>query len=920
MDKYLKLQGFYTDMAIVSVNPGDSITAQKYNEIQAQVDAVLGKNANGYGYTPSSIPVTRNDIIKATHYTKLYNDIRRCRIHQAGTGVTLPGSILAPEVGDEIEAAYTNNLITAADQVLSSRYAVESGQLSSYASPQSLLPFNASYTHTVVYEWDTSDEIRYFFNLGGRLTAQIGYIGSASNPLETLWVAAVATANAAMLEYTRSDFASSAVGVTKTLYTNNGIGDIILVTVEQISGKRLELKFQMQPSAPLTIGISSQGAYYYSRGDLGGVASPLASVTSTLNSGSPIVVIPTTRILTVTSPSNDFTFANGGTSSVTTYTLTNNGNASLTISGITFSNATGINSTPSYPWSFPLALGAGDSQTFTLTYSGSPGAATWNSSFTLASSNNDAGNVIVQTRQIVSAPAPAPFGFSLDYSAWYQIASSTAQLSNQVFILPNASYNSYTAAWDSVSAGFSFSLTAGGPTVYFNPGDPGITNGTYNAVLRITIQDPNYGNFVSRTFTVGITRSIFETRNLGTWVSPLSFYNAVIGASYDIINDQRFLTLGIGMGADSSPDLDRGGIGYVDPNNLSFTADDNYLGGPILYPAADYTDLPTFLRPPAAGGYAGWPINQETMAFWGQYRYAGFNPNTVYLNYTINCPAADTYTIEFGMSRATGFCTVDGNLVVDLRNNEVYAQNSGSIYLGAGQHTLTIAYIGQNDYLCILALRMTGSGGGEVWTTRYPMRTALPFRYWSEVYRIPIYANGTVMVHQSANYRLKATRMIEAGRSGYTWGDRCGVNERSGSMFTAIDDGSGNLVVELNAATSYPNDTVAIATLINLANPDPTLDSFMYWTPYARYRNLEDQNPNNPSYSSRFYGFTRDGAVRTISVPNYQPPVVDNTTGVGGFIDSGIGPGADGGFDAGAGDGGAGGGDGGGAGVGGEGE
>jgi hypothetical protein len=861
-------------MAIVTVNPGDSITAQKYNEIHAQVDAVLGRNANGYGYTPSSVPVTSNDVIKAEHYAKLYNDIRRCRIHQAGTGVTLPGSISIPSVGDVIYAAYTNNLITAADQVLSSRYAVESGQLSSYASPQSLLPFNASYVHTIGYEWDTSDELRYFFNLGGRLTAQIGYIGTASTPLETTWVAAVATANAAMLEYTRSDFAASAVGVTKTLYTNNGTGDIILVTVEQVSSRKLELKFQMLPSAPLTIGISSQGAYYYSRGDLGGVASPLAVVSSTLNSGPPIVVIPTTRILTVTSPSNDFTFTNGGTSNPTTYTLTNNGNAALAITGISFSDATGIIATPAYSWSFPLSLGAGDSQTFTLTYSGNPGTATWNSSFTVASSNNDAGNVVVQTRQIVSAPAPAPFGFSLDYSAWYAVASSTAQLSNKVFILPNASYNSYTAAWDSVSAGFSFSLTAGGPTVYFNPGDPGITNGTYNAVLRITIQDPNYGNFVSRTFTIGITRSIFETRNLGTWVGPLSRYNAVIGSSYDIINNQRYLTLGVGMGADGSPDLHNGGIGYVDSNNLSYIADDNYLGGPILYPAIDSAELPALMRAPSAGGYGTWPISQETMAFHNRYYYAGRNPNLVYLHYTINCPANDTYTIEFGMSYATGFCTIDGNIVVDLRTNQFYSINSNTIFLGAGQHTLSIAYVGREGFgLCNLALRMTGSGGGEVWTTRYALRSAAPFRYWSEVYRIPIYANGSVMVHQSANYRLKTTRMIEAGQTGYAWGDFCGTNERAGSMFTVIDDGSGNLVIELNALISGTGDNGSTITLYSLASPDTTYDSFMYFSLASpRYRNLENQDPNNPLYSNRFYGFTRDGAVRTISALNYRDP------------------------------------------------
>jgi hypothetical protein len=59
---------------------------------------------------------------------------------------------------------------------------------------------------------------------------------------------------------------------------------------------------------------------------------------------------------------------------------------------------------------------------------------------------------------------------------------------------------------------------------------------------------------------------------LGSWISPAAPDNSVIGMSYDIVDNIRFLTIGVGMGADGIPIYSQGGAAFTSTNSLGILA------------------------------------------------------------------------------------------------------------------------------------------------------------------------------------------------------------------------------------------------------------------------------------------------------------------------------------------------------------
>jgi hypothetical protein len=90
-------------------------------------------------------------------------------------------------------------------------------------------------------------------------------------------------------------------------------------------------------------------------------------------------------------------------------------------------------------------------------------------------------------------------------------------------------------------------------------------------------------------------------------------------------------------------------------------------------------------------------------------------------------------------------------------------------------------------------------------------------------------------------------------------------------MFTVIDDGYGNLTIELNQVRySLDQDKGSTRTLLMLAG-SPLIHSFIYWTKYNRYRDLEAQGSTGDYLKSNYFvGFNSDGSVRTTLVDNFD--------------------------------------------------
>jgi hypothetical protein len=99
-----------------------------------------------------------------------------------------------------------------------------------------------------------------------------------------------------------------------------------------------------------------------------------------------------------------------------------------------------------------------------------------------------------------------------------------------------------------------------------------VTTGVYTSTILIS---GIYGGLTGSKSTVNTANIVIDAdrfKNLGYWISPASSYNSIIGVSYDLINNEKFLTIGVGVGADSTPTYDAGGNAYASIITLGIKA------------------------------------------------------------------------------------------------------------------------------------------------------------------------------------------------------------------------------------------------------------------------------------------------------------------------------------------------------------
>lgn len=187
---------------------GDTITAARYNIIQARIAAVigLGSGDEGYGQARASQTVPVGATITAQDMTNLFTDMTKIRLHQTGS---VPSEIAEPSVGDTVEDSNTttkegyvqyeslsttcqaSRLSAAANQL-----GLQSGTSSSRGSSWSD-DINHSFTVTFggysVTNGDGTtttisgaDHMRVFFNAGGTINLS-GSIGSGNSTINNDW-------------------------------------------------------------------------------------------------------------------------------------------------------------------------------------------------------------------------------------------------------------------------------------------------------------------------------------------------------------------------------------------------------------------------------------------------------------------------------------------------------------------------------------------------------------------------------------------------------------------------------------------------------------------------------------------------------------------------------------------------------------
>lgn len=117
--------------------------------------------------------------------------------------------------------------------------------------------------------------------------------------------------------------------------------------------------------------------------------------------------------------------------------------------------------------------------------------------------------------------------------------------------------------------------------------DPDIVNNvstSYEQTLVVVVN--GIVKNIVNTATVAINTASYI--HLVDWLSPISSHNSVIGMSYDVLNGQKVLTVGVGLGGDGTPIYDEGGAILLDLNMLGI------YGHTLDYPFAHWAEVYQF--------------------------------------------------------------------------------------------------------------------------------------------------------------------------------------------------------------------------------------------------------------------------------------------------------------------------------------
>jgi hypothetical protein len=304
---------------------------------------------------------------------------------------------------------------------------------------------------------------------------------------------------------------------------------------------------------------------------------PIVQTLHTLN-GEDIAPIsnPFAAVIKV-EPIDTFIFQPRTTSTAKIVYVNNNGFNALTVTNITFSTF-GVNPSISSTNVLPLTIQPGTSSSFLLSYYAED-LGYYNNNMIIYS-NNYSGPYRVLTAQNVGYAV----GFIIDPNGYtstvlrigqylrntYNLISTSTD-PNDINVTPTRTVMKGSPAWTITGTGTNI------VSVKFNPNEVNNVNGTYVSTLTVYSGETFYS--VTNTATININHD--ENKSLSNWLSPASHYNSIVGLSYDLYNNQRVLTIGVGIGADSSSIYDISRSTYANANNLGLGAEINDLTYPF---------------------------------------------------------------------------------------------------------------------------------------------------------------------------------------------------------------------------------------------------------------------------------------------------------------------------------------------------
>lgn len=208
---------------------GDTILATHYNGFVTSVNALWGTGSSnrgiGQGTTLSSVSAT--DTVTATQWATLLDRIRSLSDHYGQDASITVDTVTNPSATDTITALAT---LAADIGTIDTAQTTVASVAVGYGTPITDTAvvsgtFTTTITQTDTFTFASANEMRYFFNAGGKIEVTWGVSGGTSDSKYDNWVA-LATACGTYQIFNTTSGKSGGSGSTTTNSTNSGFWDL----------------------------------------------------------------------------------------------------------------------------------------------------------------------------------------------------------------------------------------------------------------------------------------------------------------------------------------------------------------------------------------------------------------------------------------------------------------------------------------------------------------------------------------------------------------------------------------------------------------------------------------------------------------------------------------------------------------------
>jgi hypothetical protein len=645
--------------------------------------------------------------------------MQRVVIHHFGAGTVLDARGL-PQQGQIIYAASTASYAGKLVDALANHHRVADDQLTVDSRTWNITT-NTNTLYALTYTWPTVLAAEQFFNLGGKLTAPL--FGNA-----------VYDWNLFEAEEAVPGLQLEAISVAPTP-DNKGTQRVAIAS----QGNLVEVELEIIPNPGQTCTGGGAALCFTSNDLTGGIAAVTPTIQVDTNVGQLSYQPFADAVLT------------GNDRLTVSITLTNGTLFASNISNITFQPdsrvnvlASSITKPAQVPFGLPSIPGTA-TFTFTLQNNSTFGdGAVLNNTFTVFSDNG------YNPLLVIPFNVKLNFGVVFDVSTLYLNSTITR---SQVYSYHVRGYGGVLKTLTSVATsggdpGFStrivnhYNTSDGRGDAILNINTLRIANGNTSPLLSATAES-QAGSVGTNSVNIPYTINVVD-QHLGSWISPQSANNSVMGFSYDIIDGVRSITMGFGMGGGNSwqlalsksfgrttgqfsnyalPQLDRKYSKVLSPDGTELIGSNVTVNGTgklgiNLCSSGNQTDNP--LTPTLVRTHGAW--------------YKDLTKINFDETYTFLCRDNEAFSWESASSGLSSFTVyLDGILE---------SGNSGGLPFAKGIHTVRIVATSDQSVPPAVAIRVYRNRDGyDVWSTLDAM-----FPNWAEISRIDVSHGGGSLV------------------------------------------------------------------------------------------------------------------------------------------------------------------------------